>query len=144
MQAAKSVLKMISTELDLSVKTEPCAEAEVSQEENPTCYSVTIFTQHWKEIRDFYVEILDAKVVSERPDRYCEMEMGGIPICLRKSELGEMVSYFHLYLSLRNRDRVLRELRKRGIIVTNVGPYTNFRDPEGRVIKLSDAKTVVA
>ena len=30
---------------------------------NPMCYSVTVFTQRWKEIRDFYVEILDAKEV---------------------------------------------------------------------------------
>jgi hypothetical protein len=55
-----------------------------------------------------------------------------------------MVSYFHLYLSLKNREPVLQELRTRGIIVTTVGPYTNFRDPEGRVIKLSDSKTIVS
>lgn len=112
--------------------------------ENPSCYSLTIFTNRWKEIRDFYVEILDAKVLSERTDRYCEMEIGGIPLCLRLSEYGEMVSYFHLYLSLKNREPILKELRQRGIIVTNVGPYTNFRDPEGRVIKLSESKTVVS
>lgn len=117
--------------------------AEQSADENPSCYSVTIFTNRWREIRDFYVEILDAKIVSERPDRYCEMTMGGIPLCLRRSELGEMVSYFHLYLSLKNRAHILAELRRRGIIVTNVGPYTNFRDPEGRVIKLSDSKAMV-
>ena len=113
-------------------------------EGDPSCYSLTIFTQRWKEIRDFYVNILHAKVVSERTDRYCEMEMGGMPICLRQSEMGEMVSYFHLYLELKNREPVLKELRKRGIIVTMVGPYTNFRDPEGRVIKLSEHKTLVA
>lgn len=113
-------------------------------DETAVCYSLTIFTNRWREIRNFYVEILDAKVLSERADRYCEMVMGGLPICLRNSEQGEMVSYFHLYLSLHNREPVLLELRKRGIIVTNVGPYTNFRDPEGRVIKLSDSKTLVA
>ena len=113
-------------------------------DENPSCYSVTIFTNRWKEIRDFYVDILDAKVVSERAERYCEMSMGGIPLCLRSSEMGEMVSYFHLYLSLKNRAHILGELRKRGIIVTTVGPYTNFRDPEGRVIKLSDSKAMAA
>ena len=113
-------------------------------EESPSCYSLTIFTQRWKEIRDFYVNILNAKVLSERTERYCEMEMGGMPICLRQSEMGEMVSYFHLYLVLKNREPVLKELRKRGIIVTMVGPYTNFRDPEGRVIKLSEYKTLVA
>ncbi len=108
-----------------------------------TCYSVTIFTNRWKEMRDFYVNILSAEVVSERTDRYCEMRIGGVPLCLRRSECGEMVSYFHLYLALKNRGPVLDELRKRGIIVTNVGPYTNFRDPEGRVIKISDSETVI-
>lgn len=108
-----------------------------------TCYSVTIFTNRWKETRDFYVEILNAEVLSERPERYCEMVIGGVPLCLRRSESGEMVSYFHLYLTLKNREPVLNELRKRGIIVTNVGPYTNFRDPEGRVIKISDSSTIV-
>lgn len=109
-----------------------------------SCYSVTIFTNRWREMRDFYVEILSAEVVSERPDRYCEMRIGGVPLCLRRSECGEMVSYFHLYLTLKNREPVLNELRKRGIIVTTVGPYTNFRDPEGRVIKISDSNTMVA
>jgi hypothetical protein len=108
------------------------------------CYSVTIFTNRWKEMRDYYVEILRAEVISERPDRYCELNIGGVPLCLRRSESGEMVSYFHLYLSLKNREPVLNELRKRGIIVTNVGPYTNFRDPEGRVIKISDSQTIVS
>ena len=109
-----------------------------------TCYSLTVFTQRWREIRDFYVNILNAKILSERSDRYCEMEIGGIPICLRKCEFGEMVTYIHLYFSIKNRKPVLEELRNRGIIVTNVGPYTNFRDPEGRVIKLSEEKTLVS
>jgi hypothetical protein len=110
----------------------------------PNCYSVTIFTQRWKEVRDFYVDLLSATVVSERTDRYSEMELGGIPLTLRKCEHGEVVSYFHLYLSMKNREAVLNELRRRGIIVTSVGPYTNFRDPEGRVIKLSEEKTIVS
>jgi hypothetical protein len=109
----------------------------------PSCYSVTIFTQRWKEVRNFYVEILSARIVSERFDRYCEMEIGGIPLTIRRAEHGELVTYLHLYLALKNRELVLRELRQRGIIVTSVGPYTNFRDPEGRVIKLSEDKTVV-
>jgi len=134
---------MISTDLAMGAEPDVCGTAH-GLEENPTCYSLTIFTHRWKEIRDFYVEILDAKVLSERSDRYCEMEVGGIPICLRKSEYGEMVSYLHLYVSLRNREPVLKELRQRGIIVTIVGPYTNFRDPEGRVIKLSETKTLVS
>lgn len=110
----------------------------------PNCYSVTIFTQQWREVRDFYVQILSATVVGERADRYCEMELGGLPLTIRRCEHGEMVSYFHLYVSMKNRDSVLNELRRRGIIVTTVGPYTNFRDPEGRVIKLSEEKTIVS
>ena len=111
---------------------------------SPSCYSVTIFTQRWKDVRDFYVDILSAHVLSERTDRYCEMDLGGIPLTIRRCEHGEMVSYFHLYISMKNREAVLSELRRRGIIVTSVGPYTNFRDPEGRVIKLSEDKMIVA
>jgi catechol 2,3-dioxygenase-like lactoylglutathione lyase family enzyme len=110
----------------------------------PTCYSLTIFTQRWREVRDFYVGILGAEVLSERTDRYCEMDLGGIPLTVRMAEHGEVVSYFHLYISMSNRDAVLSELRRRGIIVTTVGPYTNFRDPEGRVVKLSEQKTIVS
>jgi hypothetical protein len=109
-----------------------------------SCYSITAFTQRWKDVRDFYVEILRARVISERPERYCEIELGGVPITIRNAEHGETVSYFHLYLSMKNRDEVLGELRRRGIIVTTVGPYTNFRDPEGRVIKLSEERTIVS
>jgi hypothetical protein len=119
-------------------------QAPEPEADRPNCYALTIFTNRWKEIRDFYVQILDAKVISERPDRYCEMELCGIPLCVRRSESGEMVSYFHLYLSLKNREPILKELRNRGILATSVGPYTNFRDPEGRVIKLSETKTAVA
>ena len=111
---------------------------------SPHCYSVTIFTQRWKEVRDFYANILNANVLSERTERYLEMELGGVPFTLRKCEYGEMVSYFHLYVSMKNRNEVLEELRRRGIIVTSVGPYTNFRDPEGRVIKLSEEKTMIS
>ena len=143
MHPAKWIPKMTVTEIPI-----PSMQvAETPGEEEPalgaTCYSVTVFTNRWKEMRDFYVDILSAEVVSERPDRYCEMKIGGVPLCLRRSECGEMVSYFHLYLTLANREPILHELRKRGIIVTNVGPYTNFRDPEGRVIKISDSRTVV-
>lgn len=109
----------------------------------PLCYSLAIFTQRWGDIRDFYIDLLGARVLSEKAEVYCEMEIGGVPLCLRKSEHGEAISYFHLYIALQNRDGVLRALRRRGIVVTNVGPYTNFRDPEGRVIKLSEAPTIV-
>ena len=109
-----------------------------------SCYSVTVFTQCWKDVRDFYVDILRAKVVSERADRYSEIVLGGVPLTIRMAEHGETVSYFHLYISMKNHEAVLGELRRRGIIVTTVGPYTNFRDPEGRVIKLSEEKTIVS
>jgi hypothetical protein len=128
----------------MNAKLDPHLENDPMPEPGASCYSLTIFTQRWREIRDFYVELLDARVISERADRYCEMIMGGIPLCVRKSESGEAVSYFHLYLSMKNREPVLRELRKRGIIVTTVGPYTNFRDPEGRVVKLSENRTLVS
>jgi len=110
---------------------------------NPECYSVTIFTDQWRTIRDFYMQILDAKLLGERENLYSMMNIAGLPVCLRKSVLGETVSYFHLYLSLKNREPVLNALRERGIIVTRVGPYINFRDPEGRVIKLSESRTVL-
>jgi hypothetical protein len=126
------------SDMDIDEETNRTAAA------NPSCYSVTIFTHRWKEVRDFYVDLLSANVLSERTDRYCEMELGGIPLTVRKCEHGEMISYFHLYVSMKNRDAVLAELRRRGIIVTTVGPYTNFRDPEGRVIKLSEEKTIVS
>ena len=115
-----------------------------ADEAAPSCYSLSIFALRWREIRDFYVQILGAKVLSERAERYCEMVLGGIPICIRKAEGGEMVSYLHLYVSLKDREPVLKELRQRGVIVTKVGPYTNFRDPEGRVIKLSETQTLIS
>jgi hypothetical protein len=141
MRPAKSNLKMTSISPAIENHVEPHAAA--SLDADASCYSMTIFTQRWKEIRDFYANILNAKILSERTDRYCEMEIGGVPICLRRCEFGETVTYIHLYLAMKNRAPVLNELRKRGIIVTTVGPYTNFRDPEGRVIKLSESKTLV-
>lgn len=126
---------------DADIESDPVGD---SHADAPSCYSITVFTQRWKEVREFYVTILHATVLSERADRYCELELGGVPLTLRRCEHGEVVSYFHLYVSMKNREAVLSELRHRGIIVTNVGPYTNFRDPEGRVIKLSEEKTIVA
>lgn len=71
------------------------------------------------------------------------MNIAGLPVCLRKSEMGETVSFLHLYLSVKDRQPVLDKLRKRGIIVTRDGLYINFRDPEGRVIKLAESRTLV-
>ena len=110
----------------------------------PKCYAVTIFTHQYRDVRDFYVDILNAHVSSEKPGKVCELELAGMPLCLRQAEHGEMPSYFHLHLALKNQEGVLSELRRRGIIVTSVGPFTNFRDPEGRVIKLSEERIVVA
>lgn len=110
----------------------------------PKCYAVTIFTHHYREVRDFYVDILNARIANEKEGKVCEMELAGMPVCLRSADHGEMTSYFHLHLSLTNQDEVLAELRRRGIVVTSVGPFTNFRDPEGRVIKLSEAPIAVA
>jgi catechol 2,3-dioxygenase-like lactoylglutathione lyase family enzyme len=111
---------------------------------NPKCFALTIFTQQYRDVRDFYVDILNAHVTGEKPDRACELELGGVPLCLRACEHGELVSYFHLHLALKNQDSVLGELRRRGIIVTTVGQYNNFRDPEGRIIKLSEERTSVS
>lgn len=110
----------------------------------PKCYAVTIFTHAFDEVRDFYVDLLSAHVTSERMGKICEMELAGMPLCLRQAEHGELVSYFHLHLTMKNQESVLAELRRRGIIVTSVGPFTNFRDPEGRVIKLSEDRVAVS
>jgi hypothetical protein len=109
----------------------------------PKCYALTVFTQQFREVRDFYVDILGADVVTESSGKVCELVLGGMPLCLRQADHGEVVSYFHLHLVLGNPEPVLAELRRRGIIVTSVGPFTNFRDPEGRVIKLSEERVTL-
>ena len=144
MPTAKTVSMITLTSLAEEPDTDMDGDVTGAVAANPSCYSLTIFTHRWKEVRDFYVDLLSAHVLSEREDRYCEMDLGGVPLTVRKCEHGEMISYFHLYLSMKNREGVLGELRRRGIIVTTVGPYTNFRDPEGRVIKLSESKTIVS
>ncbi len=144
MEAAKLVLNMIAQASAMNDTTDECYSLEPRTMAAPLdCYSLTLFTHRWREVRDFYVDILDAEILSERPDRYCDMKLGGLPICLRAAEQGETFSYLHLYIALPNRSRVLRELQSRGIIITKTGPYVNFRDPEGRVVKLSDEKSFV-
>src|SRR5262245_60476772 len=133
-----SLSRMTDADADLDLAT---TGAVVSQ---PKCFAVTIFTHQYRAVRDFYVDILNARVQSEKPGRVCEIELAGMPLCLRAAEQGELVSYFHLHLMLKQPDAVLSELRRRGIIVTSVGPFTNFRDPEGRVIKLSEERVAVA
>jgi hypothetical protein len=129
-------LSRLSPDLD-SERDADVATAVVAQ---PKCYGITIFTLQYREVRDFYVNLLAADILHEKPGKLCEMDLAGVPICLRQAEHGELVSYFHLNLVLRRQDAVLGELRRRGIIVTTVGPFTNFRDPEGRVIKLSEER----
>jgi hypothetical protein len=111
------------------------ASAVIAQ---PKCYGITIFTQQYNAVRDFYVDLLNARVVQEKFGHFCNMDLAGIPVCLQAAENSEMVSYFHLNLVLKRQDSLLAELRRQGIIVTTVGPFTNFRDPEGRVVKLSE------
>ena len=137
-----SMMTLSSLADEVEPDTTPASKGSVST--STACYAITVFTQRWKEVRDFYVEILHAHVLSERADRYSEIELGGVPMTIRNAEHGETVSYFHLYVSMKERDSVLSELRRRGIIVTTVGPYTNFRDPEGRVIKLSEERMIVS
>src|SRR6187402_734086 len=113
---SSSMISLSSLATDSEHETDEDLTGAVAS--NPTCYSITIFTQRWKEVRDFYVDLLGAHVHSERTDRYCEMDLGGVPLTIRMADHGEIVSYFHLYLSMRNRENVLNELRRRGIIVT--------------------------
>lgn len=110
----------------------------------PTFYSVTIFTQKWEQVREFYVSVLGARVISERYNRYCDMVLGGLPLSIRPCEFGEDVSFLHIYLALAERTGILKNLRDRGVIVTFEGPYANFRDPEGRVFKLSETEAILA
>ena len=127
-------LSSITSDMDTD-RDSDAASAVVAQ---PKCYGITIFTLQYNEVRDFYVNLLNARVVHEKFGHFCNMDLAGIPICLRPAENSETVSYFHLNLVLRRQDSLLAELRRLGIIVTTVGPFTNFRDPEGRVVKLSE------
>lgn len=126
------------SDLDHDIAT---ASAVVAQ---PKCYGVTIFTLHYAAVRDFYVNLLNARVLNEKFGHFCSLDLAGIPICLRQAENSEMVSYFHLHLALKRQDSLLAELRRQGIIVTTAGPFTNFRDPEGRVIKLSEEQVTMS
>ena len=127
-------LSSITSDMDTD-RDSDAASAVVAQ---PKCYGITIFTLQYDEVRDFYVNLLNARVVHEKFGHFCNMDLAGVPVCLRPAEHSEMVSYFHLNLVLKRQDSLLAELRRQGIIVTTVGPFTNFRDPEGRVVKLSE------
>ncbi len=123
-------------------------EANIHSNDNqvvaPSCYSLTLFTQKWEAVKEFYTGVLGAEVISERTNRYCDMELGGLALSIRPCEFGENVSFVHIYLAMQGRDRILELLRQRGVIVTFEGPYANFRDPEGRVFKLSESEAIVA
>ena len=127
-------LSRITADLETE-RDNAAASAVVAQ---PKCYGITIFTLQYNEVRNFYVDLLNARVMQEKFGHFCNMDLAGIPISLRPAENSEMVSYFHLNLVLKRQDSLLAELRRLGIIVTTVGPFTNFRDPEGRVVKLSE------
>jgi len=88
-------------------------------------------------VRHFYTHLLGAVVTSERAYRYCELRLGGVPLCFRADENGEGVSHFHLYLALQERQLILERLQNAGVIVRLDGTYATFLDPEGRTIKLS-------
>jgi catechol 2,3-dioxygenase-like lactoylglutathione lyase family enzyme len=102
------------------------------------CYSFTVFTRNWREVRHFYTHLLGGRVISERAYRYCDLLLGGMPVCFRSCENGEGVSHFHLYLAMEDRRVVLERLREAGVIVRLDGTYACFLDPDGRTIKISE------
>ena len=73
------------------------------EEMRPQFYCMTIFTGLLTEIRDFYLQILDAKVLDEKEGAYTVLDIAGLPLCLRKSQMGESTGYFHLHLAVKNR-----------------------------------------
>jgi catechol 2,3-dioxygenase-like lactoylglutathione lyase family enzyme len=110
----------------------------------PRLYSITVFTNKWREVRDFYTRLLGGGIISERRHRYFDLLIGGMPISFRACEDGEVESHFHLYLALRDREALLGKLREAGVIVRLDGPYASFLDPDGRTIKLSEDIAVLA
>ena len=111
-----------------------------SRPRSPRCDSVTVFTKRWKEIRNFYVNVLGGQVVSEREHRYCDLLFGSVPICFRAFGDGDgnFESHFHLYLASSDRRALLERLKAGGVIVRIDGVYASFLDPEGRTIKVTE------
>ena len=107
------------------------------------CYSVTVFTKQWSEVRDFYTRLLGAEIISERQYRYCDLIVGGVPLSFRACDDCEIVSHFHLYLAFGGRDQLLERLREAGVIVRIEEPYASFLDPDGRTIKVSEVVAVM-
>lgn len=116
-----------------------------SRSHSPRCYSLMVFTKRWKEIRNFYVEVLGGQIVSERENRYCDVLFGSLPICFRAFGDGDghFESHFHLYLASCHRQALLERLQEAGVIVRMDGIYASFLDPEGRTIKVSEEIAVV-
>jgi glyoxalase/bleomycin resistance protein/dioxygenase superfamily protein len=116
-----------------------------SKSRSPLCYSLTFFTKRWREIRNFYVDVLGGQIVSEREHRYCDLIFGGVPICFRAFGDGDghLESHFHLYLASSDRQALLQRLRANGVIVRMDGIYASFLDPEGRTIKVTEGIAVV-
>jgi catechol 2,3-dioxygenase-like lactoylglutathione lyase family enzyme len=110
----------------------------------PRLYSITVFTNKWREVRDFYTRLLGGGIISERKHRYFDLLIGGMPLSFRACEDGEVESHFHVYLALRDREALLEKLKEAGIIVRMDGPYASFLDPDGRTIKLSEDVAVLA
>src|SRR5258708_26457440 len=111
---------------------------------SPRLYSITVFTNKWREVRDFYTRLLGGGITSERKHRYFDLLIGGMPISFRTCEDGEVESHFHLYLALRHREALLERLKEAGAVVRIDGPYASFLDPDGRTIKLSEDVAVLA
>jgi len=49
----------------------------------PRLYSITVFTNKWREVRDFYTRLLGGGITSERKHRYFDLLIGGMPISFR-------------------------------------------------------------
>jgi predicted enzyme related to lactoylglutathione lyase len=116
-----------------------------SKSRSAVCYSLTVFTKRWREIRNFYVDVLGGQIVSEREHRYCDLIFGGVPICFRAFGDGDghFESHFHLYLASSDRRALLERLRAKGVIVRMEGIYASFLDPEGRTIKVTEEIAVI-
>src|SRR5207249_10051199 len=101
-------LSRVTAEMETGCDT-AAASAVIAQ---PKCYGITIFTLQYNVVRDFYVNLLNARILQEKCGHFCAMDLAGVPICLRPAENSEMVSFFHLHLMLKRQDSLLAELRR--------------------------------
>jgi hypothetical protein len=63
---------------------------------------------------------------------------------IRKAEHGETVSYFHLYVSMKNRASVLKECVAAVSSSPRSAPTRTFAIRKAAVIKLSEERTIVS